>query len=249
MTDVIFIAEDIDAGYGDATIVQKVSIRVAEGEIVGIVGPNGSGKSTLIKSFLGFARLFKGRVHYHDKDISNISPNRIVDLGIGYVPQINNVFPNLTIAENLDMGAYHRKSRADIKAGIAEMYEMFPELEARRSSLAGNLSGGERQMVAIARAMMAQPKLLFLDEPLASLSPKPAAVILSKLEAIKENGIAIAIVEQNVKKVLSVSNRGYVLVNGTCVMEGDADTLFAEDLSEQRFLGLDGRGSDINRAS
>ena len=246
MTDKILVAENIDAGYGDATIVQGVSIHVAEGEIVGIVGPNGSGKSTLIKSFLGFARLFKGRVSYQGKDISGMAPNRAVGLGIGYVPQIDNVFPNLTIAENLDMGAFHRQGRTSIKAGMAEIYEMFPELEARKSSLAGNLSGGERQMLAIARAMMAQPKLLFLDEPLASLSPKPASVILSKMKSIRENGIAIAIVEQNVKKVLSVSNRGYVLVNGACVMEGDADSLFAEDFSEQRYLGLEGRGTSSN---
>ena len=246
MTDDILLAENIDAGYGDATIVQGVSLRVAEGEIVGIVGPNGSGKSTLIKSFLGFARLFKGRVVYEGKDISGIIPSRAVGLGIGYVPQIDNIFPNLSVAENLAMGAYHRKGRASIKAGIIEMYEMFPELEARKSSLAGNLSGGERQMLAIARAMMAQPRLLFLDEPLASLSPKPAAVILSKMESIRKNGIAIAIVEQNVKKVLSVSNRGYVLVNGTCVMEGAAESLFDEDFSEQRYLGLEGKDSTRN---
>ena len=237
----IFVAEDIEAGYGDATIIQGVSIQVAEGEIVAIVGPNGSGKSTLIKSFLGFARLFQGRVFYQGKDITGVASHRAVSLGIGYVPQINNVFPNLTIAENLDMGAYHRGGKASIKAGMAEIYEMFPELEARKNGLAGNLSGGERQMLAIARAMMAQPKVLFLDEPLASLSPKPASAILSKMESIRENGIAIIIVEQNVKKVLSVSNRGYVLVNGTCAMEGDAASLFAEDSSKQRYLGLEAK--------
>ena len=237
----IFVAENIDAGYGDAIIVQGISIHVAEGEIVAIVGPNGSGKSTLIKSFLGFARLFQGKVFYQGKDITGIASHRAVSLGIGYVPQINNIFPNLTIAENLDMGAYHRVGKASIKAGMAEIYEMFPELEARKNGLAGNLSGGERQMLAIARAMMAQPKVLFLDEPLASLSPKPASAILSKMESIRENGIAIAIVEQNVKKALSVSNRGYVLVNGTCAMEGDAASLFAEDSSKQRYLGLEAR--------
>jgi len=237
----IFVAENINAGYGDAIIVQSVSIQVAESEIVAIVGPNGSGKSTLIKSFLGFARLLQGSVLYQGKDITGIASDRAVSLGIGYVPQINNVFPNLSIAENLDMGAYHRKGRDSIKDGMTEIYEMFPELATRKKALAGNLSGGERQMVAIARAMMAQPKVLFLDEPLASLSPKPAAVILSKMESIRENGTAIAIVEQNVKKVLSVSNRGYVLVNGTCAMEGDAASLFAEDSSKQRFLGLEAR--------
>jgi len=237
----IFAAENIIAGYGDAIIVQDVSIQVAEGEVVAIVGPNGSGKSTLIKSFLGFARLFQGTVLYQGKNITNIASHQAASLGIGYVPQINNVFPNLTIAENLDMGAYHGGSKASIKAGIAEIYEMFPELEARKKGLAGNLSGGERQMLAIARAVMAQPKVLFLDEPLASLSPKPASVILSKMESIRESGIAIAIVEQNVNKVLSISNRGYVLVNGACAMEGDSASLFAEDSSKQRYLGLESK--------
>jgi len=237
----IFVAENIDAGYGDAIIVQGVSIQVAEGEIVAIVGPNGSGKSTLIKSFLGFARLFQGSVFYQGKDITGIASDRAVSLGIGYVPQINNIFPNLTIAENLDMGAYHRKGKGSIKAGMDEIYEMFPELEARKNGLAGNLSGGERQMLAIARAMMAQPKVLFLDEPLASLSPKPASAILSKMESIRDNGTAITIVEQNVRKALSISNRGYVLVNGTCAMEGDAASLFAEDSSKQRYLGLEAK--------
>jgi len=237
----IFAAENIAAGYGDAIIVQGISIHVTASEIVAIVGPNGSGKSTLIKSFLGFARLFNGSVYYQGEDITGIASHKAVRLGIGYVPQINNIFPNLTVAENLDMGAYYRESKTSIKAGMTEIYEMFPELEIRKNSLAGNLSGGERQMLAIARAMMAQPKVLFLDEPLASLSPKPASAILSKLESIRENGIAITIVEQNVKKVLSVSNRGYVLVNGTCAMEGDAASLFAEDSSKQRFLGLEAK--------
>ena len=242
--DALFAAENIGAGYGDVIIVQDVSVKVAEGETVAIVGPNGSGKSTLIKSFLGFAKLFQGSVFYCGKDITGIASDRAISLGIGYVPQINNVFPNLTIAENLDMGAYREKDKASIKAGMAEIYEMFPELEARKNALAGNLSGGERQMVAIARAMMAQPKVLMLDEPLASLSPKPASSILDKLARIKEAGTAIIIVEQNVKKVLSVSDRGYVLVNGTCAMQGDAASLFAEDSSKQRFLGLEAKGID-----
>lgn len=240
----IFSAENISAGYGDVVIVRDVSVRVAEGEIVAIVGPNGSGKSTLLKSFLGLVRLFHGGVFYQDEDISKITPDRVVSLGVGYVPQINNIFPNLSISENLDMGAYHRRGKTSIKAGMAEIYEMFPELVVRKSALAGNLSGGERQMLAIGRAMMAEPKVLLLDEPLASLSPKPASVIMSKLEMIRENRVAIMIVEQNVKKVLSVSSRGYVLVNGACVMEGDADSLFAEESSQQRFLGLETKSID-----
>jgi ABC-type branched-subunit amino acid transport system ATPase component len=245
----IFMAENIDAGYGDVIIVRGVSVKVTEGEIVAIVGPNGSGKSTLIKSFLGFVKLFRGSVFYQGEDITGTASHRAVSMGIGYVPQINNIFPNLTIAENLDMGAYHRKGKASIKAGVAELYEMFPELEVRKNALAGNLSGGERQMLAIARAMMAQPKVLLLDEPLASLSPKPASAILSKMESIRENGIAIIIVEQNVKKVLSVSNRGYVLVNGTCAMEGEAASLFTEESSKYRFLGLEAKAIDRDLSS
>mgnify|MGYP001082173655 CR=1 FL=1 len=237
----VLIAENIDAGYGDAIIVRNISIKVGEGEIVAVVGPNGSGKSTLLKSLLGFAKMFHGQVFYRGQDVTGMASDRLIKLGIGYVPQLNNVFPNLTIAENLDMGAYHRKGRDSIRAGMKEIYEMFPELEARKNSLAGNLSGGERQMLAIARAMMAQPKVLLLDEPLASLSPKPTSVILSKLKKIEEAGTAIMIVEQNVKKALSVSKRGYVLVDGTCAMEGDADTLFTEEAFGQRYLGLEAR--------
>jgi len=244
--DPIFQAEKIHAGYGDSTIVQDVSIHLAEGEIVAIVGPNGSGKSTLIKSFLGFARLFEGRVCYQGKNITGIASDRAVGMGLGYVPQINNIFPNLTIAENLDMGAYHRHGKASIKAGMVDMFETFPELEVRKNALAGNLSGGERQMLAIARAMMAEPKVLFLDEPLASLSPKPSSAILSKMDNIRNKGTPIIIVEQNVRKALSISNRGYVLVNGSCAMEGDADTLFAEESSKQRYLGLEDKSAGSN---
>jgi ABC-type branched-subunit amino acid transport system ATPase component len=235
-----FEAKNIYAGYGDVTIVYDVSIEVAEGEIVAIVGPNGSGKSTLVKSFLGFAKLFQGNVFYQGKDITGLAPHEAVSLGIGYVPQINNVFPNLTISENLEMGAYHRKGKDAIKVSRREILTMFPELEERKNALGENLSGGEKQMLAIARAMVAQPKVLLLDEPLASLSPKPANAIVSKLEKIKEGGTAIVIVEQNVDKALSISSRGYVLVNGACAMEGDASSLLTEDSSKQRFLGLKG---------
>lgn len=238
----VFMVENINAGYGDVVIVHDVSVKVDEGEVVAIVGPNGSGKSTLLKSILGFARLFQGKVFYCGKDITGVASDRAVSMGIGYVPQVNNVFPNLTISENLDMGAYHRKGRASVKAGIMEIFGMFPELEVRKNALAGNLSGGERQMLAIARAMMAQPKVLLLDEPLASLSPRPVSIILSKLRKIKETGTAIVMVEQNVKKALSVSSRGYVLVEGACAMQGDAASLFAEESSKQRYLGLEAKG-------
>jgi ABC-type branched-subunit amino acid transport system ATPase component len=235
----ILSARNIDAGYGDVIIIHDISVGVTPGEIAAIVGPNGSGKSTLIKSILGFARLFGGTVLFKGKDITGAASDKVVNLGIGYVPQIDNVFANLTILENLDMGAYSRRDRESIKAGKRGILEIFPELEARKNTLAGNLSGGERQMLAIARAMMAEPEVLLLDEPLASLSPKPSAVIESKLKQIKEAGMAILIVEQNVKKALEISNRGYVLVSGAQAMEGESAALLADDSFKHRFLGLE----------
>lgn len=233
----ILIAENINAGYGDVVIVHNVSVKVDEGEIVAIIGPNGSGKSTLIKSILGFARLFHGRVFYRREDITGITPDRAVALGISYVPQVNNIFVNLTVAENLEMGAYVRKD-GTIKADLAEIYRLFPELEAKKRAWAGNLSGGERQMLAIARAMMTNPKVLLLDEPLASLSPKAASLILSKVAKIRDSGTAIVIIEQNVKKALDSSHRSYVLVDGICVLEGESDFILSDDTAKRRYLGL-----------
>jgi len=235
----ILLASNIDAGYGDVTIIRDISVEVTPGEIAAIVGPNGSGKSTLIKSILGFARLFAGTILFKGRDITGEPSDRVVNMGIGYVPQVDNVFANLTILENLDMGAYSRNDKESIKSGKKGILELFPELEARKNSLAGNLSGGERQMLAIARAMMAEPEVLLLDEPLASLSPKPSTVIESKLKQIKEAGMAILIVEQNVKKALEISNRGYVLVSGAQAMEGESATLLADDSFKHRFLGLE----------
>jgi branched-chain amino acid transport system ATP-binding protein len=230
--------ENIIAGYGDVAIVHGISASVDKGEIVAIVGPNGSGKSTLLKSVFGFAKLLGGKIVYQGNDVTGMASDRLVKIGIGYVPQVNNVFPNLTIAENLEMGAYLHRTRDAVKAAMREVYEMFSELDARKSSLAGNLSGGERQMVAIARAMATHPKVLLLDEPLASLSPKPIAVIIDKLKEIGQKGTAIMMVEQNVKTALSVAKRGYVLVDGTCVLQGEAGTLFTEATARQRFVGL-----------
>jgi len=233
----IFVARNITAGYGDVEIVHNVSVRVASGEVVAVIGPNGSGKSTLIKSLLGFARLFNGQVFYKGRDVTGITPDQAVIIGISYVPQINNVFVNLTVAENLELGAYTREDR-DVKADIAEVYEWFPELAARRKTWAGNLSGGERQMLAIARAMMTKPKVLLLDEPLASLAPRAISPVLTKVEKIRDSGTAVVIVEQNVKKALEVASRCYALVDGRCILEGDSMSILCDDEAKQRFLGL-----------
>ncbi len=234
----VFAANDIKAGYGDVVIVSEISITVDEGETIAIVGPNGSGKSTLLKSLLGFARLIEGTIVYQGKDITGITPDRAVGIGIGYVPQTNNVFTNLSILENLEMGAFVRRDRKSIKDDINEIYRVFPELEQRKKVYAGNLSGGERQMLAIARAWMAKPKVLMLDEPLASLSLKSVDIILAKLKIIREASTALIIIEQNVKMALDFASRAYVLVNGACVMEGDVASILSDDDAKRRYLGF-----------
>jgi len=235
-------AQNINAGYNDAIIVRDVTVKAKEGEIVTIVGPNGSGKSTLIKSLFGLARLFSGKIFYREKEITKATPWEAVDLGLGYVPQFNNVFINLTVAENLEMGAYLQGNRKIIKQDKEMIYQMFPELYARRKALAENLSGGERQMLAIARAMMAHPKTLLLDEPLAFLSPKVANLVLTRLLDIKNQGTAIVLVEQNTRKALNLADFGYLLVEGSCIWSGEADQLLADEEMNYKFLGLNQGG-------
>ena len=234
----VFAAKEINAGYGDVIIVSNTSIDVNEGEVVAIVGPNGSGKSTLLKSILGFARLMSGSIIYQGKDITSTSPDKLVEMGIGYVPQINNVFSNLTIRENLEMGAFIIKDRKEIISDINRVFQMFPELKRREKAYAVTLSGGERQMLAIARAMMANPKVLMLDEPLASLSPKAVDTIAAKLELVRKTGTAMIIIEQKVKRVLEFASRAFVLVNGSCVLSGEAKTILSNEDAKRKYLGF-----------
>lgn len=237
MSDIL-TAENIVAGYGDVHIVQDVSIRLEEGGNVAVIGPNGSGKSTLLKALLGFARLFEGKVTFAGRDVTHITPDKTVGMGLGYVSQTDNVFANLTIQENLEMGAYTRHDNAGIKADIERMYQMFPELERRKKFYAGSLSGGERQMLAIARAMMANPRALLLDEPLASLSHKAVETIIDKLRLINESGTALMIIEQNTRRILAFSERAYVLVTGKLALEGEAATILENEDARKRYLGL-----------
>jgi branched-chain amino acid transport system ATP-binding protein len=216
-----------------------VSIEVSPGEVVAIVGPNGSGKSTLLKSFFGFAQFLGGHIFYKDQDITGRAADRMIASGIGYIPQTNNVFANLTITENLQMGAYTRADRSRVGAEIEEIFEIFHELKHRAKSYAGTLSGGERQMLAIARAMMGKPSVLMLDEPLASLSPKSVEGILSKLTLVQENGTALVMIEQNVKRALSFASRAYILVEGKCIMQGPAGVLLNDEHAKKRYLGLE----------
>jgi branched-chain amino acid transport system ATP-binding protein len=234
----ILTAENVVAGYGDVHIVQNVSIRLEEGGNVAVIGPNGSGKSTLLKALLGFARLFEGKITFDGRDVTHITPDKTVSMGLGYVSQTDNVFANLTIQENLEMGAFIRHDGAGVKADIERMYGMFPELERRKKFYAGSLSGGERQMLAIARAMMANPRALLLDEPLASLSHKAVETIIDKLRIINESGTALMIIEQNTRRILDFSERAYVLVTGKLALEGPAATILENEDARKRYLGL-----------
>jgi len=227
--------EKIKAGYGETEILHSVSCEIKEGEIVTIIGPNGAGKSTLMKAILGLLKPTQGRIIFNGKDITGKNPNQIVREGICYVPQSDNIFPSLTVEENLEMGAFIRKD--DYKNKIEEIYEIFPDLKERRKTKAKKLSGGQRQMVAIGRALMLDPLLLLLDEPSAGLSPKLVQVIFEKIEKINEKGVSILMVEQNARKALSISHRGYVLVMGKNRFEGSGDAILNNEEIGKLYLG------------
>ena len=200
------------AGYGETEILHGVSLTVGDGEIVTIIGPNGCGKSTLMKTVVGLITPRSGQIRFRGGDIAGRATERIVRSGLCYVPQSANVFPSLTIRENLEMGAFVR--RDDCRARIAEMLELFPDLAERPQQKAGNLSGGQRQMLAIARALMLDPTLLLLDEPSAGLSPAMMGLVFERMREVNRAGVALLIVEQNARRALRMSQRGYILVAG-----------------------------------
>ena len=244
MSDILS-ASGIVAGYGDVHIVTDVSIRLEPGGSVAIVGPNGSGKSTLLKSLLGFARLFEGKIMLDGRDITGFSSDKTVALGLGYVPQTDNVFANLTVQENLEMGAFVRRDGASIKRDIARMYELFPELERRRKFYAGSLSGGERQMLAIGRALMAKPRLLMLDEPSLGLAPLIVREVLQMVASLRKLGVSVLLVEQNARAALQVADRAYVLEMGTVALSGTAQALMHDRRIIDTYLGIGRKGDPL----
>jgi len=205
-------AKRITAGYGETEILHRVFVKVNQGEIVSIVGPNGAGKSTLLKTILGLLKPREGKVILEAEDITGLDPDRIVRKGICYVPQTDNVFASLTVQENLEMGAFIRKDNYQNR--IQEIYTIFPDLEERRKDRAGKLSGGQRQMVAIGRALMLEPKIILLDEPSASLAPKLVRLIFQKITEINRSGVGILMVEQNIREALRIADQAYVLAMG-----------------------------------
>ncbi|MCH7697799.1 MAG: ABC transporter ATP-binding protein [Chloroflexi bacterium] len=228
-------ATDVVAGYGEAEILHGVSIAVEEGEMVAIIGPNGAGKSTLLKTIFGLIPTRAGSVRLGTNDITSDRPDSIVKAGMSYVPQVENVFPSLSINENLEMGAYVRQD--GLRERLEVVYDMFPDLTSRRGDGAGKLSGGQRQMLALARALMLDPQVLLLDEPSAGLSPKMVDSIFSKIVDINLAGTAVLLIEQNAREALSFSHRAYVLVTGENRMEGDAKTMIDNEEVGRLYLG------------
>jgi ABC-type branched-subunit amino acid transport system ATPase component len=232
----ILETRELVAGYGKIVIVDHVSIDLKEGEVVAILGPNGSGKSTLVKSIMGLVKVFDGEILYKGSKLNGLRVDKIVKMGVSYVPQVDNIFPSLTVEENLEMGAYVRKKDESLQADLESIFQTFPELKPYRKRLAGTLSGGERQMLAIARAMMVKPKLLILDEPTANLAPKVVLSLHKKIQEINNLGLSILMVEQNAKKALEIANRAFVLVSGQCIYGGSSQELRDVDLGSL-FLG------------
>ena len=226
---------DVVAGYGETDILHGVSIAVDEGEIVTIIGPNGCGKSTLMKAVVGLVRVKAGAVTFRGTDISSQPPERIVRTGLCYVPQSANVFPSLSIRENLEMGGFVRND--DYRGRIEELFALFPDLARRPTQRAGSLSGGQRQMLAIARALMLDPVLLLLDEPSAGLSPAIMDLVFERIRGINRAGVALLLVEQNARESLRMSDRGYVLAAGQNRLEDSGPALLDNPEVARLYLG------------
>jgi len=231
----ILKATNVTAGYGEIDILHDVHIKVEEGQIVSVIGPNGAGKSTLLKTIFGLLKPRSGKILFKDEDITGLQPDRVARKGISYVPQVENVFPSLTIQENFEMGAFIRND--DYSGKIAEIYDLFPTLKGREKDKAGTLSGGQRQMVAMGRALMLDPKLLLLDEPSAGLAPVIVSDIFQKIIEINQSGVSMIIVEQNAREALKMAHHGYVLAMGRNVLDDTGKALLENEEVGRLYLG------------
>jgi branched-chain amino acid transport system ATP-binding protein len=243
----LLLARNMVGGYGEADILHGVDLTVARGQVVVIIGPNGAGKSTAMKAVAGLMRLRQGSVMFDGAEIANAPAERMVARGLAYVPQERNVFPSLTVEENLLMGAYARPAAA--REGLERGYAVFPDLVPKRRLPAGSLSGGQRQMVAVARALMLTPKLILLDEPTAGLSPKFCTLIFDKVREIARAGIAVLMVEQNARPALAIADRGVVLAMGRNRAEDSGPGLLANPEIGHLFLGGHAPGEDAADAA
>jgi branched-chain amino acid transport system ATP-binding protein len=228
---------DLRSGYGAVEILRGVSLQISSGEIVAVLGSNGAGKSTFNNTVCGLIKAFAGSVHFDGADITHAGTSNIVSAGLIQVPEGRRVFPNLTVLENIELGSY-RRGRANRAKNIERVFGIFPRLKDRIAQRAGTLSGGEQQMLAIGRGMMAEPKLLILDEPSLGLSPLLVEEMFALIKRLNEDGLAILLVEQNVGQSLEIAGRAYVLENGAIAFEGTPEALLANDGLKRAYLGL-----------
>ena len=232
---IILEVEKVTAGYTEIDILNDVNLKVKSGQIVSVIGPNGAGKSTLLKSVFGILKPRLGKITLKDEEISGLKPYKIAKRGVSYVPQVDNVFPSLTIEENLEMGAFIRDD--DYSQRMEEIYDLFPVLGERKNQKAGQLSGGQRQMVAMGRALMLDPQVLLLDEPSAGLAPVLVASIFEKIVEINATGVSMIIVEQNAREALKMAHHGYVLAMGQNVLDDSGDALLNNEEVGRLYLG------------
>ena len=230
--------KELDLFYGDAQALDRVSLDVPKGAIVAIIGANGAGKSSLIRTIAGIERARSGRIHFSGQEITGLESHRICNLGIGQVAEGRQVFPTLTVLENLEVGAMLPRARGRARQTLDEVLAMFPRLAERRDQLAGTLSGGEQQMLAIGRCLMGAPELIMFDEPSLGLSPIVVQEVLRTIRALNERGMTVLLVEQNVAVSLRLSEQAYVLENGRVVMSGSGSELLHNDRVRQAYLGL-----------
>jgi branched-chain amino acid transport system ATP-binding protein len=226
------------AGYGDAQVLHDLSLDVDEGEVVALVGANGAGKTTTLKTISGLLRPAAGQVTFLGQRIDRLPPAKIVDLGVVQVPEGRKIFPSMSVRENLELGSYQKRAKAHRAESLERTFAMFPILRERQAQAAGTLSGGEQQMLAIGRALMARPRLLMLDEPSLGLAPRIVFEIFETIKTIQAQGLTVLLVEQNVQQSLRLANRGYVLENGSVVLSGTGAELLGNEHTKRAYLGM-----------
>ena len=229
--------KDLEVYYGMIQAIKGVSFEVSEGEVIALIGANGAGKTTILHTITGLLEAKKGSVMFDGKDITKIPAHKIVSMGMAHVPEGRRVFANLSVLQNLKMGAYTRKDKAEIEETLKTVYKRFPRLEERQNQLAGTLSGGEQQMLAMGRALMSHPRIILMDEPSMGLSPIFVNEIFDIIKEVSASGTTVLLVEQNAKKALSISDRAYVLETGKIVLEGKAEELLNNDSIKKAYLG------------
>lgn len=229
--------ENLEVFYGVINAIKGISFEVNEGEIIALIGANGAGKTTILNTITGLVPAKSGSIKFEDKDLLKTPAHKIVSMGIAHVPEGRRIFQQLTVFENLKLGAYTRKDKKEIADTLEMVYERFPRLKERRTQIAGTLSGGEQQMLAMGRALMSHPKIILMDEPSMGLSPLYVTEIFDIIRSVNESGTTVLLVEQNAKKALSIANRAYVLETGKIVLSGDAHELMNNNSVKKAYLG------------